>query len=232
MSEWLHFIVVLAVVLGFLSAPVRARAQTEPSWAVWTGTQLRLKRPGALDFSGEYQVRLGDDFRNLSSHFIETLAYVTPNRALDFAGGYRLTLRPESIEHRLVVLGWWGIGFGGVKSSTGQSNLKFTQHAGYQRDFNVNYNNRYINSNSVRYLVKLGTPLSRAVEVYVSGGALLTWNEEFDFDVDKLRFIAGLRIFRGAGDILLLQYMYEESPNDEPVEQTHVIWVRYFMAIR
>jgi hypothetical protein len=222
----------LALLLGLLSLPVRAEEAGDYAWSLWTGTRFRFDRADGLDLSGEYQVRLDDDFRNLNSHFLEALAFGRLSKRLELAGGYRFTLRPDWTAHRLVALAWWDMAVLKGRFDSDRPKLTLTPHAGYQRDFNVSFNDRLIQSNSVRYLLTLHIPVSRELEPFIRAGALATWNEEFNFGLDRLRFILGLNVLRAPRDRIVVQYMFEETRSLEPEKHSHVIWIRYLAFVR
>ncbi len=220
-------LVLSLALLALLSVQVRAENTSDYDWGLWAGTRFRFDRPDALDLSGEYQVRLDDDFRSLKSHFLEALAFGRPSNKLELAGGYRFTVRQDWNEHRFAALAWWNMTVLKGCFDSDRPKLALTHHAGYQRDFNVSFNDKLIQSNSLRYLLTAHVPVSRKLEPFVRAGVLVTWNEEYSFDIDRLRFIVGLNILRAPNDHLIVQYMFEENRSVEPEKHSHVIWIRY-----
>ena len=61
---------------------------------------------------------------------------------------------------------------------------------------------------------------------------LLTWNPEFDFGLEIVRAIAGVRFNRSATDRLKLMYMFEYSWTHDPGAISHVGWLRYEILLR
>jgi len=84
-------------------------AETETDSALWSGGLLLFERDKGLDYSVEYQLRLGDHMSSLSSHFLEFLGYRKTTRSLLLYGGYRYTRRPDRNENRLVFGGFWDL---------------------------------------------------------------------------------------------------------------------------
>ncbi len=217
--------------LTLLSVQVRAEEASDYDWGLWAGTRFRFDRADGLDFSGEYQVRIDDDFRNLKSHFFEALAFGRPSAKLQLASGYRFTMRQDRNEHRLAALAWRDMSVLKGRFDNARPRLALNHHAGYQRDFNVSFNDKLIQSNSLRYLLTVLVPVSPELEPFVGAGVLVTWNEEYSFDVDRLRFIVGCNIVRAPNDHLLVQYMFERNSSVEPEKHSHVIWTRYLARV-
>jgi hypothetical protein len=74
MSERKGGAVILIIVLAFLPHALRAQEESDYDWGQWTGIFMRFNPDKALDLSTEYQVRLGDNFRSLKSHYLEGMA--------------------------------------------------------------------------------------------------------------------------------------------------------------
>lgn len=75
----------------------------EADWQLWSGVFFQKVRPdSAWDFSGEYQVRLKNDFRELKSHFFDFNAYYKATPSFDVNAGYRFTMRPDRNENRMM----------------------------------------------------------------------------------------------------------------------------------
>jgi hypothetical protein len=202
-------------------------SQNSADWQIWSGFTYRHNWIKAPDLSAEYQVRINENFTNLKSHFFELLAHIQPSNKVELAGGYRYTIRPDHVEHRLAVLEWWKINLIKGSSSNAPPKLILIQHSGYQHDFNVNFNDKLINSNSIRNLLFLVMPTSKFIDPFIAGGILTTWNEEFNFGIDKIRFIVGAEITNSNTSSIFVQYMYEENHAVDPIGKSHIIWLRY-----
>ena len=208
-------------------------AEDIPSdWELWSGGLIRLNRDKPLDLSLEYQIRLDDDLRALKSHFFEVHGFKRVSRSVELSGAYRLTLRPDHTEHRLMLGGFIRQTFGEGRPSVDRSEFFVVHQMAYQRDFNVKFGDRLIDSNSVRWVISAVKPVSKRIAPLLIGGALATWNEAQDFDLDKLRLGIGVRINRTDNDRFRVQYMLEESRLTDPVTRSNIIWVRYEVLLR
>lgn len=205
---------------------------TTSEWELWSALNARLDRSGRLDASVEYQVRIVDDFRELSSHFFEGLGYLQLSKSLEVASGYRVTLRPDHTEHRFALLGWWRTTVGEGRPSVDGDETTLTHLLGYQHDWNVKPNDDFIGSSSVRYVVTFLKPVNPRIAPFATGGALLTWNEEFDFGVEIVRAIGGVQFSRSATDRFKVMYMFEYSLTHDPAAISHVFWLRYEILLR
>jgi hypothetical protein len=204
-------------------------AEDIPSdWELWSGGLFRLNRLEPLDLSIEYQVRLDDNMRALKSHFFELQGYHRIKRWLEFSGAYRLTIRLDHTEYRLMAGAWMRQTLGeGRPSVRGESGFDLVHQVAYQRDFNVRFTDDLIDSNSVRWVMTLTKPLSARVAPLFILGALGTWNEEYDFGLDKLRLGFGVRINHTAKTRFRMMYIFEESRVTDPRERSNIIWIRY-----
>jgi hypothetical protein len=70
-------------------------------------------------------------------------------------------------------------------------------------------------------------PTSKFIDPFIAGGILTTWNEEFNFGIDKIRFIVGAEITNSNTSSIFVQYMYEENHAVDPIGKSHIIWLRY-----
>lgn len=208
----------LILLLSFASART-ARAEG-PDWQLWSGLLFRSARPQERwDFSGEYQVRLKDDLRNLKSHFVEGFAFYKAKPYLDFNLGYRYTIRSDRSESRLSA--------GLFARQAIAWRVGVTHQVQYQRDYNAEFSDLLINSNSVRYVFLVVRPVSSRVVPFVMVGGFYTWNTEFT-GIEKLRFAAGVRIGRGERDQIRIHYVYEKGNfAADPSQFANIIWVRY-----
>lgn len=216
----MRFAHLLLLILLFSLACSRAVRAEGPDWQIWSGLLFRSARPQERwDFSGEYQVRLKDDLRNLKSHFVEGFAFYKAKPSLDFNIGYRYTIRPDRSESRLSAgffarqaIGW---------------RLGVTHQVMYQRDYNAEFSDVLINSNTVRYVFLVVRPVNPRVAAFVMAGGMYTWNSEFT-GIEKLRFAAGVRIGRGERDQIRIHYVYEKGNfAADPSQFANIIWVRY-----
>jgi len=225
-------LIVTVVALLCFPAELVAQEGTASEWELWSAFHARLDRFGRLDASAEYQVRIDDDFSSLSSHFFEGLGYVRLTESVEVASGYRVTMRPDHTEQRFALLGWWRTTVGEGRPSVDGDELTLSHHLGYQHDWNVKPNDELINSSSIRYVVTFLKPVTPRIAPFATVGALATWNEEFDFGLDIVRAIAGVRINRSATDRLKLMYMFQHSHTRDPAEISHVLWLRYEILLR
>lgn len=218
-----------APVLAWCADPAASQSTSADS-QLWSAAFYRLQRADALDFSLEYQVRLNEDLRALKSHFLELQTFASPHRAVELFGTYRLTLRPDHTEHRLMFGLFWRSEFGeGHSSVEGEPSFRIIHQIACERDFNVKFTDDLIDSNSLRWVTTASKPVNGRLTPFVLAGVLPTWNEEYDFDIDKLRLGAGVRIKSGETDRFTLMYLFEENRSRTPVTQSNIFYVRYEM---
>ena len=197
--------------------------------ALWTGGLFLLERENGLDYSMEYQLRLDEDMSSLSSQFVEFLGYHKATENLLFNGGYRFTKRPDRDEHRLYLGGFADL----TKSSRGlweyADHFRATLQVGYQHDFNVKFDDRLMDSNSVRWILVASRPGTEKLRPFVLGGMLTTWNDAYSFGVDKIRLGGGFQYQFNEQSRVRLQYIWEKAKFRTPEKQTNIIWLRYEM---
>lgn len=195
--------------------------------ALWAGGLLLREKETGLDYSVEYQLRLDDDMSSLSSQFVEFLGYHKATENLLFNGGYRFTKRSDRDEHRLYLGGFVDL----TKSSRGlwdyADRFRATLQLGYQHDFNVKFDDRLIDSNSIRMILVASRPGTDKLRPFVLGGVLTTWNDAYSFGVDKIRLGAGFQYQFNKQSRMRLQYIWEKAKFRTPEKQTNIIWLRY-----
>jgi hypothetical protein len=219
---------VLVVTLHTMLMPAMAGAATDG--ALWSGALFRFPGQHGLDYSVEYQVRLDEDARSLSSHFAEFLGYRRLTEDLLLNGGYRFTIRPDHEEHRLYFGGFWDVTPDKWRPSEDDPNrLKMVLQVGYEHDFNVEFDDRLMGSNSIRYILVAAKPVNRKVAPFLMAGVLTTWNSAYDFGIDKIRVGGGLALRISQESLIKVQYMLEEARFMVPTKRTNIIWVRYEM---
>ncbi len=199
-----------------------------PDWQLWSGLFFKSARPHERwDFSGEYQVRLNNDVRDLKSHFFETFAYYKATSRLELNAGYRYTIRPDRTENRLSGGFFVRHALGLKGSGSDDPRARVTHQILYQRDYDAEFNDVLISSNSVRYVFLVLKPVSKTVAPFAVAAGQYTWNAEYT-GLEKLRFAAGLRIDRGKKDRIKIHYVFEKRNFDAaPAQFASIIWLRY-----
>lgn len=202
-------------------------AETVSDNALWTGALFLWERDKNLDYSAEYQVRLDDNMTALSSHFLEFMAYKKANEALLFNAGYRFTRRPDHDENRLYVGGFWDM----TRSTHGPPDdadrLRIVLQVGYQHDFNAKFDDRLMDSNSIRWILIASRQATEKIRPFLLAGVLTTWNDAFTFGADKMRLGGGIAVSTSNRSRLRAQYIFERSFYNSPIQQTNIFWFRY-----
>jgi hypothetical protein len=221
------------VVALMLCAVPCGAADTETDVALWSGGLFRFARKDALDFSMEYQLRLDNDLSSLNSHFVEFMGYGKAFDSLELNGGYRFTVRPDHHEHRLYFGGFWNI----TKNwrslpKDPMKRFKAVLQVGYQHDFHTKFDGEFMDSNSIRYVLIVAKPVSERVTPYLLGGVLTTWNEAYDFGIDKIRLGPGVVLRVNKKSRFRLAYIFEVSRFSDPKKHTNIFWIRYEMLFR
>jgi hypothetical protein len=200
---------------------------TETDNALWAGGLFLFEREEGLDMSVEYQLREADNMSSLSSHFVEFMGYHKASENLLLNGGYRHTLRSGESEHRLYMGGFYDL----TKTARGlEMNpdlFRATLQIGYQRDKDVAFDNEIMDSNSIRWILVASKPATEKIRPFLLGGILTTWNEAYDFGVDKIRLGGGLHYQFNSQSRLRIQYIWEKFKFRTPEKETNIIWLRY-----
>jgi hypothetical protein len=218
----------IACLLLLLSSSLAAETETDS--ALWSGGLFLFERDMGLDYSMEYQLRLGDHMSSLSSHFLEFLGYRKTTRSLLLYGGYRYTRRPDHNENRLVFGGFWDLTQTGKPVWKNPNRFKAILQIAYQHDFNVEFDDLLQDSNSIRWVLVGAKPVTPTVSPFFIAGILTTWNESYSFGVDKIRLGGGISWKMTKRSRLRCQYIWEQFRFRAPKKQTNIIWLRYEMA--
>jgi len=214
------------ILLIFVSSVESIQAE-EPDWQLWSGVFFKNVRPdSAWDFSGEYQVRLRDDMRELKSHFFDFNAFYKATSSFDVNGGYRFTRRPDRNENRWMAGFFWRPRLGEAKPDLDDKSIRITNQVQYQRDDNSEFNEVLVASNSVRFVFLVSKPVTRKLSPFAVAAVMYTWNEEY-VGLEKIRFAFGLRIISGNNDRIKIHYVFEKKNSVEPAQFASIFWVRY-----
>jgi len=215
------------MVLVFIPTPSAAQAT---GWGLWSGVLVRDFRPDSrFDYSGEYQVRLTEDFHELKSHFFEFAGYHKATQNLQSNFGYRFTIRPDRYESRLFAGLFYRTTLAKPNPALNKLGLRLTHQLMYQRDFNAEFNDVLLDSSTVRYALYLTKPFTPVWHGLVIAGGMYTWNAEYT-GLEKVRAAVGVRILRPNNDGIALLLMRERG-NQPPVKTTAtIIWLRYEAA--
>lgn len=217
--------------LVLLSFGITLRAETSTDSALWTGGLFLLEREKGLDFSAEYQVRLNDHMSSLSSHFVEFMGYRKTTSALLLNGGYRFTMRPDHNENRFYLGGFWDITKSLKPRRPDPRSFRLVFQLGYQHDFNVEFDDELMHSNSIRWIFIASKPVNEKVTPFLLAGVLTTWNEAYDFGVDKVRVGGGFAYSLSKQSRLRFQYIFEDFRFVTPRKHTNIFWLRYEMTL-
>jgi hypothetical protein len=219
----------IACVLLFFGDALSAVTTTDS--ALWAGGLFLLERDDGLDYSMEYQLRLDDHMSSFSSNFAEFMGYKKTRNDLLFYGGYRFTMRPEDIEHRVHFGGFWDLTRIGKPVWEDPNRFKAVLQIGYQHDFNVKFDDRLMDSNSIRWVLVGSKPATDRITPFFLAGVLSTWNDACNFGIDKMRLGGGFSWKMTKHSRLRCQYIFEEARFMTPKKHTNIIWIRYEMNL-
>jgi hypothetical protein len=223
-------LILLLVIL--MTNPGKAIAQTEYDNALWSGALVLAERDKGLNYSVEYQLRLKENASSFSNQFLEFMGYKKASAALLLNGGYRFTNREDRNESRLYLGGFWDI----TKSVGTQEGVarpfRAVFQVGYQHDFNTEFDDQRMGSNSIRWILVVAKPATETITPYLLGGILTTWNDAYDFGIDKTRVGGGVAWKFSARGRLRLQYIYERALYVSPKKHTNILWLRLEMALQ
>jgi hypothetical protein len=218
------------LLLMFFCASSAVYAQdTSYDSALWMGALALWENENSLDYSVEYQLRLDEHMSSYSNDFVEFMGYKKFNRNLLFNGGYRFTRRTDHNESRLYFGGFLDLTKTGrgIKINPGQ--FRATLQIGYQHDFNAKFDDTLMGSNSIRWILVVSRPISKRVSPFLLAGILTTWNNAYNFGVDKIRLGGGLAVHVTPKSRLRCQYIWEKSRFVTPEKHTNILWLRYEM---
>lgn len=212
--------------------PLKNTRAQNTDWQIWSGMFVRTVKPDhRFNFSGEYQIRLNDNFKNLKSHFIDLNTYYKFISQFEVNAGYRFTIRPDRNENRLMAGLLWRQSLGKEPFAKGYDKKIIIIHQlQYQHDFNIKFNDILTNSNSIRYMFWILKPINKTLAPFAAAAVLYTWNNEYT-GLEKIRFVAGIRISRSNADRIKIHYVYEKKNSVDSAQYANIIWLRYEILI-
>lgn len=208
-------------------APLASAEDTEIDTALWGGGLVLFEQPGTLDYSMEYQFRLADNMSSLNNHFVEFLGYHKASENLLLNGGYRFTRRGSRKEHRLYAGSFIDLTRSGRGLVPDNDQFRLTLQIGYQHDFDVSFDDEIMDSDSVRWILVASKPINQKIRPFLLAGVLTTWNDAYDFGVDKIRLGGGFHYQLSEKSRLRVQYIWEKFKFVSPQKQTNIFWLRY-----
>ena len=207
-------------------------AETEKDSALWAGGLALFEREKGLDYSVEYQLRLDENMSSFSNQFLEVVAYRKTTQALLLNGGYRFTNREDHNESRVYLGGFWNITKSLKQQKESSSELRAVLQIGYQHDFNARFDDRQMGSNSIRWILVVSKPVTKTIRPFFLAGVLTTWNEAYDFGIDKTRVGGGVVWNSSEQTRIRCQYIFEKFFYTTPEKNTNIIWLRLEMTLR
>ena len=207
-------------------------AETEKDSALWAGGLALFEREKGLDYSVEYQLRLDENMSSFSNQFLEVVAYRKTTQALLLNGGYRFTNREDHNESRVYLGGFWNITKSLKQQKESSSELRAVLQIGYQHDFNARFDDRQMGSNSIRWILLVSKPVTKTIRPFFLAGVLTTWNEAYDFGIDKTRVGGGVVWNSSEQTRIRCQYIFEKFFYTTPEKNTNIIWLRLEMTLR
>jgi hypothetical protein len=227
-QKWICY--ALLIVLLFVSSFAHAQ-ETVTDSALWSGGLVLFEYEDSLDYSVEYQLRLDDNMSSFSNHFVEFMGYKRVNENLLFNSGLRFTKRTDHAEGRLYFGGFLDLTRTemGIRANPGQ--FRATLQIGYQHDFNTLVDDRFMGSNSIRWILVASKPATKKITPFLLGGVLTTWNDAYSFGIDKIRLGGGIVFHTTERGRLRTQYIWEEARFMMPKKRTNILWLRYEMIL-
>ncbi len=202
-------------------------AETTKDSALWAGGLFLFDRENGLNYSLEYQIRLNDHMSSLSSHFLEFTGYRKTTPSLLLYGAYRYTRRTDHDENRLVIGGFWDLTKTISPAWNDPDRFKAVLQIGYQHDFDVEFDDELMDSNSIRWILVGSKPVTDIITPFFIAGVLTSWNEAYNFGVDKIRLGGGISWKMTERSRLRCQYIFERAYFMTPEKKTNIIWLRY-----
>ena len=215
----------LACVFMLFSSALAAQTTTDS--ALWSGGLFLIENDEGLDYSAEYQLRLDDHMSSFSNHFVELMGYSKRTTSLILNGGYRFTQRTDHVENRLYFGGFWDMTRSTERLWDLPDRLKVVLQIGYQHDFNARFDDRSMGSNSIRWILVASKPGTDKVRPFLLAGVLTTWNDAYNFGIDKIRLGGGAVFKLTERSRLRCQYIWEAARFMTPKKHTNIIWLRY-----
>ena len=94
-----------------------------------------------------------------------------------WAGAYRFTHRPDHDDHRLYIGGFWDLTRSAQNDQYDPENLRVILQFGYQHDFNAEFDDRLMSSNSLRFVFVASRRLTERIRPILLAGVLTTWSD-------------------------------------------------------
>ena len=226
LKKMIPFLVTILMIQGS-----NLSAETEKDSALWTGGLVLIEREKGLDYSAEYQLRLDENMSSFNNQFLEIMAYSKTTRALLLNGGYRFTNREDHNESRVYLGGFWDITKSLKQEKDSSSDLRAILQVGYQHDSNAKFDDRQMGSNSIRWILLVSKPVKKTIRPFFLAGILTTWNQAYEFGIDKTRFGGGVVWNFSEQARLRGQYIFEKFFYTNPEKNTNIIWLRLEMTI-
>ncbi len=221
---------VLLGVLLLLSFDTFAEETINDS-ALWGGGLVLFENEARPDYSVEYQLRLDDHMQSFSNHFVEFMGYKKVGENLLLNGGGRYTRRSDHSEARIYFGGFLDL----TRTSRGvqlrPDQFRVTLQVGYQHDFNTTFDDRSVNSNSIRWILVASKPATSKITPFLLAGVLTTWNPVYSFGIDKIRLGGGIAYHASDQSRIRMQYIWEEARFMTPKKRTNILWLRYEMVL-
>jgi hypothetical protein len=202
-------------------------AETLTDTALWAGGVVLFEDQKQLDYSVEYQARFDENVSSLNNQFLELQAYRKTTPSLLVTGAYRFTHRPDHNDHRLYIGGFWDLTRSAQNGQYDPENLRVILQFGYQHDFNAEFDDRLMSSNSLRFVFVASRRLTERIRPMLLAGVLTTWNDAYDYGVDKVRLGGGVVVRRTDQSRFRAQYIWEKAYFRSPNQQTNIFWLRY-----
>lgn len=176
---------------------------------IWGGGQWK--------YSGEFQVRLDDDFSSLERWFVEGVVNYLPSEHWEFVPDLRLSVKQHSQEIRP--------GIGGLYKVL-TSKLQFVNQVKWQAD----YNTQGTFSQGVRWILFLNYIISDTIIPNFVAGVFYSWKEQFT-GWEYLRFGAGVNIRFNPQHTLNLTYFVGSANTGNSWDWSGIVFAQLSIRI-
>ena len=166
-------IAVIISFIGFLALANSISAQENDTIDYWDN-QLYIGNKIAYSkqqwrYSGEFQVRLQDNARNLQVYYFEGVATYMPNPHWEISPDFRYSIYPEKLEIRP------GLGVIYKQFWEGKHKNQIAHQVKYQADID---NTGFLN-NGARYILYHNVVINKKLLITSAAGGLYRWSPKF-----------------------------------------------------
>ncbi len=172
---------------------------------------------GNWRLSGEFQVRLKDNWRSLDRTFFEGVATYMPSKNIEIVPDFRITVKPDRVEYRPGL---------GVIYKFIKSDFQFVNQLKWQLDI---YPDNFAN-NAVRYAVFLNQVVHEKIILNFVGGALYKWTDDYN-GFSFVRFGPGIAFVINEQQTINFSYLLSATNNTQYWEWAGIPFIQLVINI-